>query len=73
MLITADKDFGRLALFAGAPVEGVLVLRLPEGERAQRIARVAELLADPARLRGQLVVIGSQRTRFRALPGVYRS
>jgi predicted nuclease of predicted toxin-antitoxin system len=69
ILITEDRDFGRLvyALLQGAP--GVIYLRYPATARAELAGRIANLVEDQAdRLIGAFVVVQPGRIRISRLP-----
>lgn len=68
ILITEDKDFGRMLAERKPGPPAVILLRLNEADVAAKIARLRSLLAARAdELAGRLVVVGPNRLRFRRL------
>ncbi|MCP5053813.1 MAG: hypothetical protein GY940_41990 [bacterium] len=68
IILTEDKDFGELAVRYKLKATGVILLRINEAEKGLRQKRVIELLEKfPGKLEGHLVVIDSEKFRFRKL------
>lgn len=68
ILVTEDKDFGRLLAERTPAPPAVILLRFGEADVAGKIARLRSLFAAHAdELPGRLVVVGSNRLRFRRL------
>ena len=69
ILLTEDKDFGRLVFAAGHKTSGVVLIRFAAGARSIVGPRVIELVRNHAdQLAGSFVVLQSQRTRISKLP-----
>jgi predicted nuclease of predicted toxin-antitoxin system len=69
IVVTEDKDFGEIAVRAGGPIPGIILLRDVGPDVAEVTAAVRAVLDDPdARLRGGLAVIRRGRIRLRQLP-----
>jgi predicted nuclease of predicted toxin-antitoxin system len=65
ILITNDKDFGKLVYREGRPHHGVVFLRLRDEAFANKIAVMKTLLAEYSeRLADQFVVVTESRVRF---------
>jgi predicted nuclease of predicted toxin-antitoxin system len=71
ILLTEDKDFGRLAVASDlGGQEGLLLIRCPEQSRGDLPAAIVALVATFAeRLLGAIVVWTPARTRFRPIRG----
>lgn len=68
IILTEDKDFGELAVRFRLKVRGVVILRISSKEKDLRNERVFELLERfPEKLEGHLIIIDSQKFRFRPL------
>lgn len=68
IILTEDKDFGELAIRYKLKASGVVLLRISSTEKELRQRRVFELLERyPEKLKGHLVVIDSEKFRFRKL------
>ena len=68
VILTDDKDFGELAVRFGIKTIGVVLLRINPKEKGLRKKRVFELLERfSERLKAHLVVIDSEKFRFRKL------
>ena len=68
IILTEDKDFGELAIRYKLKAVGVILLRISSTEKKLRQKRVFELLEKyPEKLAGYLVVIDSEKFRFRRL------
>ena len=68
IILTDDKDFGELAVRFNLKASGVALLRINPKEKELRRKRIVELLERfPAKLKGHLVVIDSEKFRFRKL------
>ena len=66
VLITADKDFGKLVFLERRSAVGVLLIRLPGLSLDARITRVRETIASHgAQLTGAFAVLSSNRLRVR--------
>jgi predicted nuclease of predicted toxin-antitoxin system len=69
ILLTEDKDFGRLVYAAGHRASGVILIRYTAAARATLGARIAALVRDhAARLPGSFVVLQPDRIRIASLP-----
>lgn len=72
ILVTEDRDFGELVVRQRMAVGGVVLLELDSLSNDEAVGRVAEVvLAQAAKLSGNLVVIEPGRIRIRPL--VHRS
>jgi predicted nuclease of predicted toxin-antitoxin system len=71
VLITEDKDFGRLAVAAELGRQGgLLLVRCPEGSRTNLPQTITALVATLGeRLLGTLAVWTPKRIRLRQIPG----
>ncbi len=68
IILTEDKDFGELAVRFKLKICGVVILRISSKEKELRNERVFELLERfPEKLEGHLIIIDSQKFRFREL------
>lgn len=68
ILLTEDKDFGELVYRFKKPSRGIILLRIDISERQLKWPRVKRLLKDYGdRLKGNFVVIESEKYRFRSL------
>ncbi|HEX5183252.1 MAG TPA: DUF5615 family PIN-like protein [Allosphingosinicella sp.] len=68
ILITADRDFGRLVFQHGAEQPPAIVyIRFEPDEVADVVPRLLPLLDDPD-LKGHLTVVGHENTRRRPFP-----
>lgn len=68
IILTEDKDFGELAVRFKLKVCGVVLLRISSKEKELRNEMVFELLERfPEKLKGHLIIIDSQKFRFRQL------
>ncbi len=68
ILLTEDKDFGRLAYASLGSSGGVVLLRFPIGARRQVASELVELVrARGSDLRGALAVVQPGRVRLRRL------
>lgn len=69
ILLTEDKDFGRLVYFAEAPKVGVILLRFPATARGELCNAVVKLVRQhKGKLKGSFVVVEPGRIRIRRLP-----
>jgi len=69
VLLTEDKDFGRLVYLAGARRIGVILLRFPPGARRELCDTVKKLVhQEGKKLKGFFVVVRPGRIRIRRLP-----
>jgi len=69
VLLTEDKDFGRLVYLAGAPKVGVILLRFPARARGELCNAVVKLVKrHKEKLKGSFVVMQPGRVRIRRLP-----
>lgn len=68
VLVTNDKDFGRLVFLGGLVATGIVLFRVGTERAAVKAARIADLLrADPPLLEGYFTVIGARSVRRRPL------
>ena len=69
VVVTADYDFGELAVRHRLAIPGVVLLAPTKQPVALRVSRLVSLVADLGdRLRGSLTIIEDDRVRFRPLP-----
>ena len=69
ILLTEDRDFGRLVFAAGRPTSGVIFIRFSAERRPELPARALDLVRREAtRLAESFTVIGPERVRITALP-----
>ena len=69
ILLTEDKDFGRLVYAAAREASGVVLIRFPGKSRAGLPGVIANLVETVGeRLRGSFVVLQPGRTRITRLP-----
>jgi len=69
ILLTEDRDFGRLVFAAAHPTSGVIFIRFPAGRRSELPARVLDLVGrEAARLKTSFTVVGPERVRITTLP-----
>lgn len=69
ILLTEDKDFGELVIRLGLDAFCIFLFRLRESDAWSKINRLNDVLQlDPSRFIHHLVVIESDKTRFRSLP-----
>ena len=69
VVLTEDKDFGRLAYADGKQTAGVVLIRFPAGARSTLGQAVVELVVDLGeRLGGAFVVLEPGRARLSRLP-----
>jgi len=69
ILLTEDKDFGRLVFAAGSTSLGVVLIRFPGRARSAVGARMLDLVRKHAdRLTGSFVVLQPERVRISMLP-----
>ena len=67
-LLTEDKDFGELVCRLRRPTQGIILLRFDVADRAAKIPRLRRLLEQkPDRLAGVLVILETDKVRFRPL------
>jgi predicted nuclease of predicted toxin-antitoxin system len=70
VVLTEDRDFGRLVFAATRATSGVIFIRYPATRRAELTARVLDLAQRQGdRLEESFTVVGPGRTRIRKLPG----
>lgn len=68
ILLTEDKDFGRLVYAASRPSGGVVLIRFPAGQRGSLAPAVVRLVQDHGdRLPGLFVVVTPGRVRIRRI------
>ena len=68
ILITGDRDFGRLVFQHGAEQPpAIIYIRFEPEEVAEVVPRLMPLLDDPE-LKGHLTVVGHENTRRRPFP-----
>jgi predicted nuclease of predicted toxin-antitoxin system len=69
ILLTEDRDFGRLVFAAGHTTIGVVFIRFPGNQRADLPARMLDVLtAHSARLSGAFLVVTPDQVRVTRLP-----
>ena len=69
ILLTEDKDFGRLVFATGSNSLGVVLIRFPASARSALGPRMLELVRKHAdRLTGSFVVLQPERIRISVLP-----
>jgi predicted nuclease of predicted toxin-antitoxin system len=69
LLLTEDRDFGRLVFAAARDSGGVIYIRFPASRRAELPDRILHLVRKEGdRLSGSFTVVGPGRTRIRSLP-----
>jgi predicted nuclease of predicted toxin-antitoxin system len=69
VLLTEDRDFGRLIFASLQSVGGVMYLRYPSNLRFQMANQIVELLRERSdTLQGAFVVVQPGRTRISRLP-----
>lgn len=65
ILLTEDKDFGRLVYAAGGKSSGVVLLRFPASARREMAERVVRLVGElKQELFGRLVVVQPAHIRI---------
>ena len=70
IVLTEDRDFGRLVFAATRATSGVIFIRFPATRRTELTARVLDLVRrEGDRLEKSFTVMGPSRTRIRNLPG----
>lgn len=70
IVLTEDRDFGRLVFAATHATSGVIFIRFPAGRRAELPGRILALVqAEENRLEKSFTVVGPNRIRIRSLPG----
>jgi len=69
VLLTEDKDFGRLVYLTGAPKVGVILLRFPAKTRKELCEAIVRVIDQQGeKLRGSFAVVQPGRIRLRRLP-----
>jgi len=69
VIITNDKDFGKLAFQGKLPSTGVILLRLQDERAANKVRVISNILAGyEGRLLGHFVVASETEMRIRSLP-----
>jgi predicted nuclease of predicted toxin-antitoxin system len=69
VLLTEDRDFGRLVFGNSAPSAGVVLIRYPSTERLEMAERTVEFVRlHGSQLSGVFVTLTPRRARFRRLP-----
>ena len=69
VIITNDKDFGRLIFLGKLPSQGVILLRLQDERAANKVRVVSNILAGyEDRLAGHFLVASESAVRIRPLP-----
>lgn len=69
MIVTNDKDFGRLIFQGKLPSRGVILLRLQDERAANKVRVVSNILAGyKDRLVDHFVVTSESEVRIRPLP-----
>ncbi|MGH8621917.1 MAG: DUF5615 family PIN-like protein [Burkholderiales bacterium] len=70
ILLTEDRDFGRLVFAATRATSGVIFIRFPATRRPDLAGRILDLVRREAeRLEKSFTVVGPNRIRIRSLPG----
>lgn len=70
ILLTEDRDFGRLVFAATQATSGVIFIRFPATLRPKLAGRVLDLVRrEGDRLERSFTVVGPSRIRIRSLPG----
>lgn len=70
ILLTEDKDFGRLVYAHGQDTIGVILIRFPALVRSRLPGTILQLVQEQAdRVRGSFVVVRPGRVRFSHTPG----
>jgi predicted nuclease of predicted toxin-antitoxin system len=73
IVITMDTDFGELIYRSGKPYAGIVLLRMPDAGREEKIAILHRILSNHAdELSGHFVVYKAGRLRIRRRPPVSR-
>ena len=68
IVLTADYDFGEMAIRDRIPLPGVIIIAPGREAIAERCARVLSVISEPnAQFEGRLTIIGTTRVRFRPL------
>jgi predicted nuclease of predicted toxin-antitoxin system len=68
ILLTEDKNFGELVVRLKLPAYGIVLLRMNPADSAAKLARMRHLLLHHSqRLAGSFVILGTNKSRFRAL------
>jgi predicted nuclease of predicted toxin-antitoxin system len=68
IVLTADYDFGEMAVRDRLPLPGVIIIAPGRESIAERVARVLQVIAgSDAQFEGKLTIIGMTRVRFRPL------
>lgn len=69
ILLTEDRDFGRLVFAAAHPASGVIFIRFPANRRAELPRRILDLVQrEDLRLLQSFTVIDPDRIRITTLP-----
>lgn len=69
IVLTEDRDFGRLVFAATHATSGVIYIRYPAPLRPELAARVLQLVQrEGERLEKSFTVVGPRRIRIRSLP-----
>ena len=69
IILTEDKDFGELAIRFRHRASGILLLRIDADQKELRQKRIIELFRNYSdKLKGHLVIIDTERFRFRKFP-----
>lgn len=69
ILLTEDRDFGRLVFAAARATSGVVFIRFPADRRAELPDRILHLVRkEGARLTTSFTVVGPDRIRITTLP-----
>ena len=68
LIITADYDFGELAVRRRQPIPGVVLLAPSEAAIADQVARLVSIVSNWGNaLKGVLTIVESRRVRIRPL------
>ena len=68
VLLTEDRDFGRLVFAQGHRSAGVIYLRYPARARRWAASTVSDFVARTAELEGRFVVVQPGRVRISRVP-----
>ena len=69
IVITEDRDFGRLVFAATHATSGVIYIRYPAARRPELPGRILHLVQhEGGRLEKSFTVVGPHRIRIRSLP-----
>lgn len=70
ILLTEDKDFGRLVFVDGLESAGVILIRFPGNARGQLVTTIVNLVRDQGeKLTRAMTVVEPAHVRIRSAPG----